>query len=174
MELKINRLRGKENLGFDFAPNTLKVIPGYPDYCIDIFGNVISNKWPNKPKVMKKRLQNKTVLAVCLDSENGVKKSENVRRLVWKTFKGEIPKGKCIIHKSCDIFDDSLSNLKIGKPQKSLGAPVAKKYEGRTVAEYSNCKEAAKKENINIHTLRARIRNKTKINGYTFEFLKEL
>lgn len=48
------------------------------------------------------------VVNLCID---GVRKCHKVAHLVYKTFKGPIPEGKCILHKNGDYRDNSVNNL---------------------------------------------------------------
>lgn len=101
MELKINKLSGRENLAKDFNPNTLRVIPFAKRYCIDVFGNVISNINPENPKVMK-RMKGRDGAVVRLRRNDGKPYTYRVARLVWIVFNGNIP-SKIAVKKKTEI-----------------------------------------------------------------------
>jgi len=96
-------------------------IKEYPDYEIDMEGNVYSYKY-GKRKKLKPQLvtqAKKKYLQVGLFGENNRRNKKGqkvprmlyVHRLVWETFVGEIPEGMTIDHRNENKFDCSLENL---------------------------------------------------------------
>lgn len=93
-----------------------KEIKDYQDYTITESGHVYSKKW-NKPRLLKPQRASqskKGYFQVRLYNVSGeLGKLNYVHRLVWETFKGEIPDGYEIDHIDGDTSNNSLSNLQL-------------------------------------------------------------
>lgn len=95
-------------------------IPGYNDYAVSACGQVLSvarakmrsNGRPHKipAKVLKQNEDSKGYLQVGL-YEDGIRVNELVARLVYKSWKEEIPQEIDIDHINSDKLDNRLENL---------------------------------------------------------------
>ena len=93
-----------------------KKIEGYEKYSINESGEVISTQWGKKRKLKPQRASQsrKGYYQVRLFSEEQKKgKLQYIHRLVWETFRGEIPKGLEIDHLDGNPSNNSLSNLQL-------------------------------------------------------------
>lgn len=81
------------------------------NYYVSIMGDI----YKEYPNVDRK-------LTIWLKKQNGISagfrikingKEKSVTRLVWETFKGEVPNGYCLIHKNGMKSDNALTNLKL-------------------------------------------------------------
>lgn len=96
-----------------------KEIKGYPKYTIEEDGTVWSHtkKKSKKLKPQRASQSKKGYLQVRLYNDerrpNGSKKGvlHYVHRLVWETYKGEIPEDKEIDHLNANTLDNRLENL---------------------------------------------------------------
>jgi hypothetical protein len=107
------------------------VIEGYNNkYKITEEGEVISSMW-KKAKVLKPQRASqskKGYFQVRLFNEKYPKgKLQYVHRLVWETFKGEIPEGKEIDHIDGDTTNNSIDNLQLLTPRNNK----TKYYKGK-------------------------------------------
>ncbi len=84
----------------------MRDVLGYEGYYkIDEQGNVLSIRTGKTLKPSEGRYKTITF------SVNGEKKTYRVHRLVYESYKGEIPEGKVINHKDGNTYNNSLSNL---------------------------------------------------------------
>ena len=100
----------------------LRNIENYPDYYVSDMGNVYSTRVnrrrnPNG-KLYKLSLWDKHpsgYINAGLYNQPGIKNKTYFRlhRLVWQTFKGEIPEGMDVDHINNDKKDNRLSNLQL-------------------------------------------------------------
>ena len=93
-----------------------KKIEGYEKYSITEEGDVYSLKWDKKRKLKPQRASQskKGYYQVRLYDDSGkLGKLQYIHRLVWETFKGEIPKGLEIDHIDSNPCNNSLSNLQL-------------------------------------------------------------
>lgn len=81
----------------------------YPRYTIDRFGNVRSYK-RKKPVMIKPRKQKGSIYAVNLKIGTATK-SPIISRLMWETFCGPIPPGRCVAHRNGITSDNAITNL---------------------------------------------------------------
>lgn len=173
MELKINKLSGKENLAKDFNPNTLRVIPFAKRYCIDVFGNVISNINPENPKVMK-RMKGRDGAVVRLRRNDGKPYTYRVARLVWIVFNGNIPSKIAVKKKNGVKNDDSLNNLYISN---CCGVKFTRKvgrYKGQKLVEaYKSAREAGNKMGVSSSTIYTWIATGREKNGCQYRYIEE-
>ena len=76
-------------------------------------------------------------------------KNESIKKLVYETFKGEIPKGYCVVHKHM-LKDDSIYNLEV-VPREEHGHRTGAFANSQKVVNldkrviYRSCSEAARK-----------------------------
>ena len=108
-------------------------IEGYNNkYKITEEGDVISSMW-KKPKVLKPQRASqsrKGYYQVRLFSEEyPMGRLQYVHRLVWETFKGDIPEGKEIDHIDGDTTNNSIDNLQLLTPRKNK----VKYYKGKDI-----------------------------------------
>lgn len=98
---------------------TIKDIPNYPGYAIDIDGNVYSQRKPGrrvierlsgKWRIMQPGADKDGYLLVILQI-NGIKHTAKVHHLVLETFVGSQPEGYECSHKNSKCDDNRLSNL---------------------------------------------------------------
>ena len=101
--------------------NMEKEIQGYKGkYVVDDSGNIISYAYSKQRKLKPQRASQskKGYFQVRLFNEeypNG--RLQYVHRLVWETFKGEIPEGQEIDHKDGDTKNNSIENLQVISPR---------------------------------------------------------
>lgn len=89
--------------------NTMR-IEGYPDYSIDIIGNVTSYKRYKNGATLAKRVSSSGYVNVTLSNDDG-SKSFGVHRLVAQTYCGN-PEGKPIVnHKDSNKQNNHFMNL---------------------------------------------------------------
>lgn len=93
-----------------------RVIKGYDGYTITQQGNVVSNK-QTKPRFLKPQRatqSKKGYYQVRLFNEDYPKgRLQYVHRLVWKTFRGEIPEGYEIDHIDAEPSNNRIENLQL-------------------------------------------------------------
>jgi hypothetical protein len=95
-----------------------KEIPDYPDYYVDIEGNVYSTKpYRNNakpetvPRLMKKQISENGYYYISLTNhKNKIKRK--VHQLVLETFVGSCPEGMEACHNNGDRLDNKLKNLR--------------------------------------------------------------
>ena len=93
-----------------------KEIEGYEAYTITQEGDVYSTKWntPRKLKPQRATQSKKGYYQIRLYDESGeLGKLKYVHRVVWETFRGEIPDGLEIDHMDGDTSNNSLANLQV-------------------------------------------------------------
>jgi len=93
-----------------------KEIDNYPKYAITDTGNVYSLKWAKKRKLKPQRASQskKGYVQVRLFNEDYKKgRLQYIHRLVWESFRGDIPKDKEIDHIDGNPRNNKLSNLQI-------------------------------------------------------------
>jgi hypothetical protein len=92
-----------------------KVIDDYPDYEVSSLGRVKSNKYPNKPKMLK---SNPNSLGYCqVGLKREVLKTKKNHILVLEAFTGPRPKGMEACHNDGDKNNNRLSNLRWDTPK---------------------------------------------------------
>lgn len=134
-----------------------KDIPGYEGhYMVSNMGRVKSFNYrnTNREHILKPRkLKHYSRYGLGKGGEN----DKYAHVLVWETFKGNVPEGYEVHHKSKDLdgnklFDNSLVNLElksIHEHRKHHGREMAKPVicldlNGKFVAEYESCRAAGK------------------------------
>ena len=93
-----------------------KQIQNYENYSVTEDGEVWSyaQKKPKKLKPQSASQSKKKYLQVRLFSKETPKGKLNyIHRLVWETYKGDIPEGKQIDHINSDTQDNKLENLQV-------------------------------------------------------------
>lgn len=113
-------------------------ITNYSDYEINKEGEVFSNRFKKRKKLKpQKATQSKKYLQVSLYNEEcrrsekdnrPIPKKFYVHRLVWETFKGEIPSNKEIDHKDDDPSNNKLSNLQMITRKRNQNKGSRKKH----------------------------------------------
>jgi len=112
-----------------------KQILGYKGkYTIDMEGNVYSYTWNRKKKLkpQKASQSKKGYFQVRLFQPKGegdvLGKLYYIHRLVWQTFKGNIPEGKQIDHIDSDTTNNNIDNLQVLTPRKNMDKFNLKKW----------------------------------------------
>jgi len=93
-----------------------KEINNYPKYAITDTGDVYSLKWAKKRKLKPQRASQskKGYVQVRLFNQEYPKgRLQYIHRLVWESFRGDIPKDKEIDHIDGNPRNNKLSNLQI-------------------------------------------------------------
>lgn len=97
-----------------------KDIPGYPGYIANNEGKIFSIKIKggkgsldyNNPHEMLPRLT-KGYLRIGFRNNDGKRHQEKVSRIVWKTFRGDIPEGYQVDHKDFNKENNHIDNLQL-------------------------------------------------------------
>jgi hypothetical protein len=111
-----------------------------------------------KPKILKQRLNKYGYPIVCLHN-NGMQKTESVHRLMWLTWRGEIPEGYQVNHINEIKTDNRIENLNLmtckennnwgtrnERIAKNRCKPIIQKsLEGKVIAIWSSAKEIQRK-----------------------------
>lgn len=92
-----------------------------------------NNTWNGKLRKLQKNKDGYYLIGLYKNSN----KSFLVHRLVWKAFKGEIPKGMQIDHKDGNKLNNSLTNLRLCTDKENKNNPNTKKRAAKAVAERS-------------------------------------
>jgi len=132
----------------------------YPNYYINAYGDLFST-YTGTPKRLSKLVINQMMgyQAYYLKKGSEKRKMRTVHRLVYETYKGEIPQGKVIDHIDSDVTNNHISNLR-----------VVSQSENTKKRNYTQYRIAVKIQNIitgEIHEFNSR----TKAANYIKEFL---
>ena len=107
-----------------------KDIPGYEGiYQASTYGRIKSlareivaptryvSRWQNRhrslDRVMTPKIQNSRALIALW--QKGLRQTFRIERIIWETFKGEIPQGYQVIKKHKDPTNNKLSNLMLAE-----------------------------------------------------------
>lgn len=158
-----------------------KEIEGYSNYVITTEGNVISFKGrkPRKLKPQAASQSKKGYVQVRLYDDSGkLGKLQYVHRLVWQTFKGEIPQGLEIDHIDGNPRNNNLTNIQLlsrrdntDKYNRKLqGGFILRDKRDELIKDYEELgsfDKVAKKWGVSITAVNRVVRNRvhTKING---------
>jgi hypothetical protein len=157
-----------------------KTIEGYPKYSITSEGDVFSHKG-TKPRLLKPQAASQSkkgyVQVRLYDNSGKLGKLKYVHRLVYQTFKGEIPQGLEIDHIDSNPRNNNISNIQLLSRRDNTDKynRKARKYLLRDVRDeliqdyetLGSFKKVAKKWGVSITAVNRVIRNRvhTKING---------
>ena len=115
-----------------------RVIHGYNGYTITQQGNVVSHK-QTKPKFLKPQRATQSKKGYyqvrLFNGEYQKGKLYYIHRLVWETFKGEIPNGYEIDHMDANTFNNNIENLQL-LTRRENNHKHSKKRWGRQLREY--------------------------------------
>jgi hypothetical protein len=138
----------------------------YPGYYVSNHGEVYSTKF------LKRAAPGELILMCPRKSRNhfrvkltlqGKKKQVSIHRLIWETFKGEIPSDKVIDHIDCDVSNNCLTNLQcITLSENSLRG---KKY-NRTWISWNY--KFNKTSLLEVGQLKARLKELSSKKGYKY------
>jgi len=93
-----------------------KQIEGYSKYTVNEQGEVFSSKWDKKRKLKPQRASQskKGYVQVRLFNKEYPKgRLQYIHRIVWETFKGEIPSGMEIDHIDGNPLNNNIDNLQV-------------------------------------------------------------
>lgn len=93
-----------------------RVALGFPEYDVSNLGNVRSKR---SGKILKKTFSPNGCAEILLFTGEGQRR-QRITRLVWTTFKGDVPKRTRFAHINGDLADDRLENLTIKPFEKDL------------------------------------------------------
>lgn len=124
-------------------------IPGFSDYQASNEGRIRNKKTKN----ILLPAERKKSLVVNVKKDGCRANAYTVSSLVWKAFKGEVPKGMKVSHISVDINDNNINNLTL-VTQADMNRrhrnrkPVARIDKEGNITEYGSIQEAAKENYI--------------------------
>lgn len=100
-----------------------KKIPGFARYKCSNKGRVKSFV-KDVPLIMRATFKQATgrrggSVDICLTDDRSNRRYKTVASLVWVTFKGKIPKGKCLDHINRNPQDNRLCNLRLATPSQN-------------------------------------------------------
>lgn len=90
----------------------------YKNYSVDEDGNVYSHNWSKTTK-MKLRTNKNGYVRLGFAHAPNKKRYAFVHRIMWETFKGDIPSGLQVNHIDGDKTNNSLSNLELLTPSEN-------------------------------------------------------
>lgn len=151
-----------------------KQIEGYSAYTITEEGEVYSTKW-NKPRKLKPQRATQSKKGYyqirLYDNSGELGRLNYIHRLVWQTFRGEIPKGMEIDHMNGDTTDNKLSNLQLLskrnnklKHQRETQDYLLRERREELCKDYDilgSFKAVAKKWKVSITAINRVVRNRT-------------
>ena len=142
--------------------------PFHKDYLASKCGKILSLKHKEK-RILKFRNNGNNYLTFCF-CKNNKKRNFYIRRFVFETFKGAIPKGMEIDHYDANRKNNSISNLQLLTPKENQQKSNCKKVislniESQEEKIFDSLKEAAEYYNIfssNISAICRKINKTTK------------
>lgn len=157
-----------------FEGETWKDIPGFSNYQASNEGRIRNKK--TKKILLLHKVDN--CLAAKVKEDGNKCELYMVARLVWRAFKGEIPKGKLVSHISVDNTDNNINNLKLTNQaemnKKAYNRkPVAKIDKEGNITEYRSINEAAEENYIIPSAITKALTGKTKTSaGFRWIYLE--
>ena len=151
-----------------------KTIEGYDAYEITEEGKVFSHKG-KKPRLLKPQpasQSKKGYVQVRLYDDSGkLGKLQYVHRLVWQTFKGEIPKGLEIDHIDGNPRNNNLTNIQLLSRRENTdkynrkiqGGSILRDKRDELIKDYEELgsfKKVAKKWGVSITAVNRVVRNR--------------
>ena len=100
-------------------------------------------------------------------------------KLVWKAFRGEVPKGMIVSHISVDTLDNNINNLTLitqadMNRKRRNRKPVARIDKEGNIIEYRSIKEAAKENYLERSSVGKALKGKIKTAaGYKWIYLEK-
>ena len=152
-----------------------KDIPGFSGYQASNEGRIRNKKTKNilLPVERKKFL----VVKVKKDGYKG--NIYTVAKLVWKAFRGEVPKGMIVSHISVDMLDNNINNLTLitqadMNRKRRNRKPIARIDKEGNIIEYRSIKEAAKENYLERSSIGKALKGKIKTAaGYEWIYLEK-
>ena len=161
-EIKCYLLREKPSIrkkkafmqSIKFEGEYWKDIPGFSDYQASNEGRIRSKKTKN----ILLPTERKKSLVVNVKKDGCRANTYTISSLVWKAFKGEVPKGMKISHISVDINDNNINNLALVTQadmnrRRRNRKPVARIDKEGNITEYGSIQEAAKENYIGFQAI---------------------
>ena len=146
-----------------FEGECWKNIPGFSDYQASNEGRIRNKKTKN----ILLPVERKKFLVVKVKKDGYKRNIYTVGKLVWKAFRGEVPKGKMVSHISVDTLDNNINNL-ILVTQADMNRkrrnrkPVARIDKEGNVIEYRSIQEAAKENYLERSSITKALTGKIK------------
>ena len=170
-EIKCYLLREKPSIqkkkafmqSIKFEGEYWKDIPGFSDYQASNEGRIRNKKTEN----ILLPAERKKSLVVNVKKDGCRANAYTISSLVWKAFKGEVPKGMKISHISVDINDNNINNLALVTQadmnrRRRNRKPVARMDKEGNITEYGSIQEAAKENYIGVAAITKALTGKLK------------
>ena len=182
-EIKCYLLREKPSIqkkkafmqNIKFEGEYWKDIPGFSDYQASNEGRIRNKKTKN----ILLPAERKKSLVVNVKKDGSRANAYTISSLVWKAFKGEVPKGMKISHISVDINDNNINNLALVTQadmnrKRRNRKPVARIDKEGNIIEYRSIKEAAKENYLGCSSVGKALKGKIKTAaGYEWIYLEK-
>jgi hypothetical protein len=160
----------------------IKTLNNYPKYEIDILGNLYTKDYRHTGVRKQLRLGvDKDGYLIKALSNNGIKHTVRMHRLVWETFVGEIPEGLTIHHKDFNKQNNALVNMELmtvedNARESAVRNNVSKKQQrevtsikGGLMRTFSGVSEAARRLKLDPSKISAVLHGRQKhTGGYKF------
>ena len=152
-----------------------KDIPGFSEYQASNEGRIRNKKTKN----ILLPAERKKSLVVNVKKDGCRANAYTISSLVWKAFKGEVPKGMKISHISVDINDNNINNLALVTQadmnrRRRNRKPVARIDKEGNITEYGSIQEAAKENYIGLSAITKVLTGRLKTAaGYEWIYLEK-
>ena len=182
-EIKCYLLREKPSIqkkkifmqNIKFEGEYWKAIPGFSDYQESNEGRIKKKK---KKKVLLP-VERKKFLVVKVKKDGYKGNIYTVAKLVWKAFRGKVPKGMIVSHISVDTLDNNINNLTLitqadMNRKRRNRKPIARIDKEGNIIEYRSIKEAAKENYLERSSVGKALKGKIKTAaGYEWIYLEK-
>lgn len=150
-------------------------IPGFSDYQASNEGRIRNKKTKNILLIGER----KKYLVVKIKKDGYKSNIYTVAKLVWKAFRGEVPKGMIVSHISVDTLDNNINNLvlitqaDVNRKRRNR-KPVARVDKEGNITEYGSIREAAKENYLGCSSITKALTGKIKTAaGYEWVYLEK-